>query len=356
MGRGAAPWVPGGTGGRLVSPARPLRVLGALVALLAGAFGFGVALTWAPDLPVESLRERWAPPPSRFVDVKGLKVHLRDEGRPDDPAPLVLIHGTSASLHTWEGWVAALRGTRRVITFDLPGFGLTGPNGANDYRIAAYVRFVLDTLDTLGVQRFVVGGNSLGGEVAWQVAAAAPDRAERLILVDAGGYAFRPESLPIGFHLARTPGVNRLLEYTLPRSLMEASVRNVYGDPGRVTPALVDRYEALTLRAGNRRALAHRFSQLDFGAGAARIATLRLPTLILWGGRDRLIPPENGRNFQRDIPGACLVIFDDLGHVPHEEDPERTVAAVVDFLATPVPVRALPADAALAEPATPTRR
>ncbi len=334
-----------------MTPGKGLRLLLAAVGLLAGAAGLGVAFTWAPDIPVEALAARWAPPPSRFVDVKGLKVHLRDEGRADDPVPLVLIHGTSASLHTWEGWVAALKGTRRVITLDLPGFGLTGPNAQDDYRVGTYARFVLDTLDALGVGRFTVGGNSLGGEVAWQVAAAAPGRVERLILVDAGGYAFKPESLPIGFHLARMPVASRLLEYTLPRPLMEASVRNVYGDPARVTPELVDRYEALTLRAGNRRALARRFGQLEFGADAARIATLRLPTLILWGGRDRLIPPENGRHFQRDIPDACLVVFDDLGHVPHEEDPARTVAAVVDFLATPAPAHA-PAP----QPASQTRR
>ena len=334
----------------------PARIAAVCAALVAAAAGLGIAASWAPDVPVEALTARWAPPPSSFVDVKGQKLHLRDEGRRDDPAPLVLIHGTSASLHTWEGWVAALKGTRRVITLDLPGFGLTGPNAADDYRTATYVRFVLDTLDALGVRRFVVGGNSLGGEVAWELAVAAPERVERLILVDAAGYAFRPDSLPIGFHLARTPGVNRLLEYTLPRRMLESSVRNVYGNPERVTPALVDRYEALTLRAGNRRALAFRFSQLDFGAHAGSIATLRVPTLVLWGGRDRLIPPENGRRFQHDIPDACLVVFDDLGHVPQEEDPQRTVAAVVDFLATPVPVRAPPAPPAIPGPATPTRR
>src|SRR5450759_1292280 len=99
----------------------------ALAALLA-LFALAVGLTWAPDRPVETLTARWAPPPSTFIDVRGLKVHVRDQGPRDDPVPLVLIHGTSASLHTWEGWVAALKGARRVITMDLPGFGLTGPN------------------------------------------------------------------------------------------------------------------------------------------------------------------------------------------------------------------------------------
>lgn len=300
----------------------------ALLALIALAVG----LNWAPDQPVETLTARWAPPPSTFIDVRGLNVHVRDEGPRDDPAPLVLIHGTSSSLHTWEGWVAAFKGERRVITMDLPGFGLTGPNATDDYRTAAYVSFVIDLLDALAVKKCVLAGNSLGGEIAWHVAVSSPARVERLILVDAAGYPMQSQSIPIGFRIARTPGLNRIMEFTLPRSLVASSVRNVYGDPARVTPELIDRYEVLTLRSGNRRALVRRFEQSDFGADAARIAAIRQPTLILWGGRDRLIPVDNGRRFARDIAGSRLVIFDDLGHVPHEEDAARTAAAVRDFL------------------------
>jgi pimeloyl-ACP methyl ester carboxylesterase len=302
--------------------------LAALLAIIALAVG----LTWAPDRPVETLTARWAPPPSTFIDVRGLKVHVRDQGPRDDPVPLVLIHGTSASLHTWEGWVAALKGQRRVITMDLPGFGLTGPNAHDDYRTATYVAFVTDLLDALGVKKCVLAGNSLGGEIAWHAALSSPERIERLILVDSAGYPLQSQSIPIGFRIARIPGLNRIMEFTLPRSLVAASVRNVYGDAARVTPELIDRYEALTLRSGNRRALGRRFEQSDFGADAARIAAIRQPTLILWGGRDRLIPVDNARRFAQDIGGSRLVIFDDLGHVPQEEDAARTAAAVRVFL------------------------
>ncbi|MES2070542.1 MAG: alpha/beta hydrolase [Pseudomonadota bacterium] len=305
-----------------------LYILLLSLALVAAA----IALSWAPDKPVAELKQRWAPPPSQFIAVKGLQVHLRDEGPRDDPLPIVLIHGTSASLHTWEGWVAALKGRHRVITMDLPGFGLTGPNAQDDYSNATYIQFMLDLVDTLGVQRFVLGGNSLGGEIAWQVAAAAPQRVDKLILVDAGGYAYQPKSVPIGFRIARTPGLNKLMEVTLPRSLIEKSVRNVYGDPGRVTPELVDRYVAMTLRQGNRHALGKRFNQLDAGANAATIKTLKLPTLIIWGMQDRLIPLEYGQRFHQDIAASKFVQFKRLGHVPHEEDPTGTVAAVNAFL------------------------
>lgn len=320
-----------------------VRILGVLLLLLA----LSLALFRAPDWPAEALVARWAPPPSDFIEVQGQVVHVRDEGPRHDgvdtPPPIVLIHGTSASLHTWEGWVKALRTQRRVITFDLPGFGLTGPwsetfTGTyphDVYQGDAYARFVLALLDTLKVRRVVLGGNSLGGEVAWRTAYLAPERVQQLILVDAVGPAFQPKSVPIAFLISRVPVLNRVSEFLLPRGVVERSVSNVYGDPAKVTPALVDRYFQLTLREGNRRALSLRMENLVNGADAERIATLKLPTLILWGGRDRLIPPEVGVQFQQQIAGSQRVVFETLGHVPQEEDPAATVVPVKAFLGLP---------------------
>jgi pimeloyl-ACP methyl ester carboxylesterase len=305
-------------------------VVVALVAIVVFAIA-GVAATWAPDRSVESLKARWAQPPSQFIEVAGMQVHLRDEGPRDDPIPIVLLHGTSASLHTWDGWVQTLAKTRRVIRFDLPAFGLTGPNPQNDYSIKSYVAFVTAMMDKLAVQRFVVGGNSLGGQIAWETAHALPARVDKLILVDSGGYAFVPQSMPLGFQIARLPLLRNVMEYTLPRGIIKNSIENVYGDPSLVTPALVDRYFDLTLRAGNRKALGYRMAQ-GFASDEAQIKSLKLPTLILWGAKDRLIPPESGKNFARDIAGSKLVMFDALGHVPHEENVQSTLAEVVKFL------------------------
>ena len=220
--------------------------------------------------------------------------------------------------------------------FVLPGFGLTGPftgqYSPGDYRGDTYARFVLDLLDALQVPRAVVGGNSLGGEVAWRLAVMAPERVAALVLVDAAGPVFTPESVPLGFAVARLPVVNRIAEWVLPRSVVAQSLTSVYGDPARVTPELVDRYFELTLREGNRRALGQRMQQWVMGEGAEQIARVKQPTLILWGGRDRLIPPAVGQWLQQQIAGSRLVVFDDLGHVPHEENPARTVAPVKDFL------------------------
>ncbi len=309
-----------------------VKIAGILMMLTALA----VSLTQVPDRTAESLVGRWAPPPSDFIYVKGQFVHYRDEGPRGDPAPLVLLHGTAASLHTWEGWAANLRSRKRVITFDLPGFGLTGPFAGqytpDDYRADTLARFTLDLLDALHVQRFAIGGNSLGGEVAWRVATLAPQRVDRLILVDATGYAFEPEHIPLGFQAGRVRLLNPVTEALTPRPVLEASLKDVYGDPRRVTPALVDRYYELLLREGNRHALNMRLQMIASDLAPERIKTLQVPTLILWGERDRLVPPVNAQHFQRDIAGSQLVMLPGLGHVPQEEDPAQSVKPVHAFL------------------------
>ena len=319
-----------------------LRLFGLL--LLVSALALPVLQ--APDRPVETLVARWAPPPSEFIDLNGQLVHYRDVGPRADPAPIVLLHGTSASLHTWEGWSKALRGQRRVISLDLPAFGLTGPfagdylarwAGQPLYTADHYARFVLDLLDRLGVQRFVVAGNSLGGDVAWHIAAAAPDRVAQLVLVDAAGYRFTPEDVPLGWRIARLPVLGRVTEHFLPRPFVLQGLRAVYGNPAKIDDALIDRYYELTLRAGNRAALVQRLQAWSPQEGVEKVVGVSAPTLILWGGRDRLISPVLAQRFAADIPGSQLAVFDDLGHVPHEEDPLRTVAAVKAFLGLAAP-------------------
>lgn len=312
-----------------------LKIIAGLLVILVAGVGVLACIYWTPDRSVDELKGRWAPPPSKFVAISGMQLHLRDEGPREDPSPIVLLHGTSSSLHTWEGWTQALKGHKRVIRFDMPGFGLTGPSPDGDYTIESYTRTVVAVLDKLGVQHCVLAGNSLGGYVAWATALLHPERVERLILVDASGYAYKSVSVPLGFRIARLPVLGRLLGPVLPRSIVEKSVRNVYGDPSKVTSQLVDRYYDLTTRAGNRQALTERFRQTQPGALSQRIVELKIPTLILWGGKDRLIPPEFGHRFNKDIAGSHLMIFDELGHVPQEEDPAQTVAAVRTFLGLP---------------------
>jgi pimeloyl-ACP methyl ester carboxylesterase len=310
-----------------------MKLIGGALIGTAALTGLYVALNWAPERSVKELRRRWGRFPSVFLKAAGMEVHLRDEGPRDDPSPIVLLHGTLSSLHTWNGWAEALASRRRVIRFDLPGFGLTGPSPDRVYSINNDMRLVIAVLDALGVERCVLAGNSHGGVVSWRTALAHPARVEKLILVDSDGYLTRPKSMPIAFYFAGMPMNGWMVKNTLPRGLIEQGLRNVYGDPKKVAPELMARYRELTLCEGNRQALLERGRQwLRARTHSHRIAELKLPTLIMWGGRDRLIPPDTAERFHHDIAGSTMVIFDDLGHLPQEEDPERTVTPVKQFL------------------------
>jgi len=299
-----------------------------LAFVLAGGGGW----SREPDRQLGELVARWAPEPSRFIELDGMQVHIRDTGPRNDPAPILLLHGMSSSLHSFEGWQSDLQTQRRVISIDLPGFGLTGPSPQGDYRIEVYTRFVLRLLDTLEIKRVVIAGNALGGEIAWQTALLAPERVQKLILIDADGYQPAVLSMPLAFQIASMRGLRWVAERILPRALMTVSLRSVFGEPERVTPERIDRYFELNLRVGNRRALFQRMDQATFGERAPQIRQIAQPTLVLWGERDKMIAPELGAQFCRDIPRCRLVTFPKLGHVPQEEDPQTTLQTVKTFL------------------------
>ena len=317
---------------------RWLRLALRLGGLLLIASALLLALSRAPDRSVQSLVARWAPPPSDFIELGPQLVHLRDVGPRDDPLPIVLVHGAFSSLHTWEGWVPALAAQRRVISFDLPGFGLSGPPAVAQPQYGGDhdARFVLALLRRLGVQRFAIGGHSLGGEVAWRVASLVPDRVAALLLVDPLCGPCMPPGLPWYLEALRHQPLRSLATTLLPRDLIAAARRHAYADGSPVAPDVVDRHFELLLREGNREALLDRLdqwrtAQQDARPIAARLARISAPTLLLWGAQDRLLPLADARGFIGRLPQARLQVFDKLGHVPQEEDAAATLALVKPF-------------------------
>lgn len=309
-----------------------LRLLG--LALLAMAL---LSATFrAPQRSLESLVGRWAPPPSDFLELGPQLLHYRDEGPKDDAQPLLLLHGSGSSLHSWEGWLPTLRAQgRRVVSLDLPGFGLSGPAASGDYSDAAYLALLERLMQELRLPRAVLVGQGLGAQLAWQLALRAPDRVAGLVLLNAGAREFRPEAAPLAFTLTRLPGASWLAEGLLPRHLLAQALREAYGQPARLRAETIERYFELALREGNRAALVRLLDQRQAPQDLTPLAGLgRTPTLILWGARDRLLPLEDGLALQAAIPGARLQRFDTLGHLPQEEDAAATVAAMAEFLHT----------------------
>jgi pimeloyl-ACP methyl ester carboxylesterase len=315
-----------------------LRGLAALVAVLVVAF----LIFRTPDTDAAEMRAKYGGPPSQFVEIgDGVTVHLRDEGPKDAPV-IMLLHGSNADLHTWEPWAAALKGRYRLIRFDQVGHGLTGPDPAHDYSRANYVADILEVADKLGLQQFILGGNSMGGKHALAFAVAHPERVKGLVLVDGSGGPMlkletkkkgKDDSGNIGFTIARMPGVNLLVEQITPRSLIAQSLEQSVSVKSIVTEDMIDRYWELLRYPGNRRATLKRFSQPYDPLTEVEIAGVTTPTLILWGEEDRIIPVEAGRWLAKTMPNAALVTYPKIGHLPQEEAVEVTLADLQPWLA-----------------------
>ena len=313
-------------------PARRLKSLAAALSSLALLTG---AAACATDVPLQTLEERYTNPASRFITVSdGTRVHVRDEGLRDGPV-LVLLHGSNAALQSWEPWVGELRERFRLVSLDFPGHGLTGPSASRTYGGPAYVQVVDDVVGALGINRFAVAGNSMGGAVAWQYTVAHPDKVRALILLNSAGYPrANPGTQPLIFRLVRTPVVGELLSGFSSRGLIESNLKDVIADDSLVTDRMIDTYWDLLRRPGNRQATLDRMRAPPADPEAwRRIATIRVPTLVLWGEVDPWIPASDAARYTADIPGARAIIYPGIGHLPHEEVPARSAADVSAFLA-----------------------
>jgi len=302
-----------------------LKLLLALIlAVLSG-------LAWwlyTPDRSAAWLAARYVTPDDHFIDVLGSRLRVRISGPADAPS-VILLHGFGSSLETWEPWAVVLERRYRVIRFDLPGFGLTGPDPSGDYSDQRTVLILAALMDRLGIQKADLIGNSLGGKIAWNFAAAYPERVNRLVLISPDGFASP------GFEYGvkpKLPMVMRLLPYTLPRFLVRMNLAVAYADPKRLSEATLTRYQDMLLAPGDRRAVLARTQQVLLEPPAPQLAKISAPTLILWGEQDRMIPFGNSADYLRDIAHAKRVALPGLGHLPFEEDPAASLPPVLAFL------------------------
>ncbi len=308
---------------------RAVRALGIVAALLFIAF----FLLRTPDTDPAAMIAKYGAPPSRMVQLAdGQRVHLRDEGPRAAPA-IVLLHGSNADLHTWQPWVEDLRRNYRVIRYDQIGHGLTGAARDGDYTTDAFASDVGEVADALGLERFVLAGNSMGGAVAARFAMLHPERLTGLVLVDAGGAPVqRKGGGNLAFAIAAMPGINRLAGEITPRALVQRSLLQSVSNQSIVTPEAVDRYWELARYPGNREAMLARFSQARSPFTAGQIRAIRVQTLVMWGKEDSLIPYEAAGWYMAHLPNATLASYPGIGHLPMEEAPERSVADLRDWL------------------------
>jgi pimeloyl-ACP methyl ester carboxylesterase len=304
-----------------------LWIIGGLVLPAVLATGFWA---WAPDRPRAELEAKYLTPDTRYVMVGGTSLRVRDTGPRDAPA-LLMLHGFGSSLETWTPWADSLSGHYRVVRFDLPGSGLSGPDRTGDYSDARSIALTMKLMDQLGIERAVLIGNSIGGRIAWRSAAAHADRVSKLVLISPDGFASP------GFEYGKAPEVGavlNLMRWFLPRSVLRMNLVAAYADPARLSSAAVDRYYDLLLAPGDRGAMLDRMRQTMLTDPVALLPQIKIPTLLMWGKKDRLIPFGNSADYLHLLPDVQLVAFEDLGHVPQEEAPAESLPALEKFLKT----------------------
>jgi pimeloyl-ACP methyl ester carboxylesterase len=286
------------------------------------------------SVPRDELRRRYTQSGSRFVKIMGADVHYVDEGSGE---LIVMIHGFASSLHTWNRVADELRREYRVIRLDLPPFGVTGPlrSGSGEIEtmnLPTYRRFIDTFLQALGISRATFIGNSLGGLIAWDYAVRHREAVERLVLIDSAGF---PMKLPIYIALFNSALVRVSSPWLLPEVIVKSAVRNVYGDPRKIDAVTLRRYVEFFHGEDTRTAIGKMVPTLDFkDVDTDVLKTLDVPTLVLWGAKDRWIPTAHAAAFASRIPGAKSVMYPGLGHIPMEEAPERVMADLRAFLGT----------------------
>jgi pimeloyl-ACP methyl ester carboxylesterase len=299
----------------------------AIVAAIAATVAFSVS-----EIPMATLRAKYVAPTSRFVTLKdGAVIHVREDG-PQNAPVILMVPGVQSPLHVWNGWMAALRDEYHVVAVDLPGQGLSDSWPRNDYSIPALDSFITEVTNALGISRFTFAGHSMSGAMAWRYALAHPERVEALILVSAGGFVAEGAGPILPFRILASPIVGPFARQFMTPPLVRRMLRHSYGNPDMVSDELVTRYFEMINGVGHRASLGQRLNYLMSNEPVSRVEGVRVPTLIVWGDKDRLRPVLYASMFHERIQGSVLRIHRGVGHFPMEEAVEATVADVREFM------------------------
>ena len=285
-------------------------------------------------IPLLELKERYQLIDSDFIHINGLEVHYRDNPcRKNPEAPVLLcLHGIFSSLHTWQKWVDQLNDHFRIITIDLPNFGLTGPFPDKKIDDDSYPDFLCALLDILKIDKCHLAGNSLGGFFSYSFAAKYPERVEKMILLDSAGFLFIP---PLALISWGAPFGGWFVENSNPpKSLVFHLIRQAYAKAERVSQEELSRYYALMLRPGNRQGGSKilQYVRNRFGFDTRCLKSIQLPVLVMWGEQDKWIPIRHTKNFQKALTNCQVITYKDCGHMPMEEKAELSATDAADFL------------------------
>lgn len=288
---------------------------------------------WNPSR--DEIKAKYFDEHSRIVVVDGTPMHVKDEGR--GPA-IVLIHGHIGSLHQWDRWAARLKDRYRIIRFDLPPFGLSGPDPTDDYGLSPRTQQLVDELiDGLEVDSLVLGGTSIGASLAARYAATRPDRVRALMLSTLPAVIpAQRRSQPLT--AATVWAAENVLRTYYPKFYWRRVLEGIFGDPAKVTDEIVTRYTELNGQPGQaalmRKQAAANRRLVGSNSLPDTLSRLRMPVLLQWAGKSPVLPEQLIERIKGMFNAPLtLVQYPDLGHKLMIEDPDRTVADVERFLA-----------------------
>lgn len=283
---------------------------------------------WTPDLDRGALEKKYATPHTQFSEVRGQRVHFQDTGPKDAPV-LLMLHGFGASLQTWDVWTDTLQKHYRVIRLDLPGFGLSGENPNNAYAEEDDVQFIENFVNHIGVSEFSLIGHSMGGKIAWNVAAAYPSKVKQLVLMAPDGYA---DAADIGTKPYAMARIMHIMKYSLPEFFIKKSLAPAFYESTALTEQLLARYSDFLRAPGVRQAIIERSNQTINTDPVARLKKITAPTLLLWGDADQMIPSQNALRYAQVLSHSKTVVLPKQGHLLQEERPQESLAQVLAFL------------------------
>jgi len=267
-------------------------------------------------------------------------MHLAYEIHGQGPKPLLFLHGFGADRTTWHDLLSLLPyDMYRCYIVDLKGCGDSSKPRDDRYGIAAQARLILEWLAILKLSGVTLIGHSFGAAIALMVTLSlldAEDRTtiSRLVILDGACY---PQQLPRFMRLLRYPFAEQLLALVPRQLIADYSLRGTFHNQQLVTPIHRQRYAHFLAPPGTYYSLTTTVRQLlitDYSAAIDRYCTLNLPSLVIWGEKDRIVRPELGRRLAATLPNARLIIIPDCGHNPHEELPDVTAAHLAGFLAS----------------------
>ena len=284
---------------------------------------------WTPDKSKAELEKIYGSPKNAYITALGVNLHYQDTGPSKNAIPILFLHGFGASLQTWDSWVQALSEDYRVISVDLPGFGLTGEDPSGIYTDQRSVEVLEAFLKELKIPKVVLVGNSMGGKFAWQFAARYPNQVAKLVLISPDGYA--SHGMEYG-KKSEVPAIADLYRYFFSKTFLVMNLKPAYADPKTLNDALVNRYYDLMLAPGVRGAILGRMQQTVLQDPVPALASIQVPTLLIWGEKDAFIPIANSNDYLKVMPNAKRVSLPNIGHLPQEEQPSIGLAALKKFL------------------------